>query len=137
MNLILATDSYKVSHWKQYPAKTEKVYSYFESRGGEYPTSVFFGLQYIIKKYLLNPAISAYDIDEAEKLFQKHFGRDDVFNRKGWEYISSKYGRRLPIEIKAVAEGTQLSTHSVLFTVENTDPECFWLTSYLEGLLEQ
>ena len=33
-NLLLCTDSYKTSHWKQYPPGTEYVYSYFESRGG-------------------------------------------------------------------------------------------------------
>ena len=29
-NLLLRTDSYKVTHWRQYPARTEHVYSYFE-----------------------------------------------------------------------------------------------------------
>jgi len=32
-NIILTSDSYKISHWKQYPPGTEYVYSYFESRG--------------------------------------------------------------------------------------------------------
>ena len=35
-NLLLRTDSYKVTHWRQYPPKTEFVYSYFESRGGKF-----------------------------------------------------------------------------------------------------
>lgn len=35
-NIILLTDSYKVSHHIQYPPKTTKVYSYFESRGGKF-----------------------------------------------------------------------------------------------------
>ena len=35
-NLILLTDSYKVSHHVQYPPKTSYVYSYFESRGGKF-----------------------------------------------------------------------------------------------------
>jgi hypothetical protein len=39
----------KVSHFKQYPAGTSQVYSYFESRGGLYPKTVFFGLQMILK----------------------------------------------------------------------------------------
>ena len=33
-NLVLQTDSYKFTHWKQYPPGTEYVYSYLESRGG-------------------------------------------------------------------------------------------------------
>ena len=33
-NIVLLTDSYKTSHFKQYPPDSEFVYSYFESRGG-------------------------------------------------------------------------------------------------------
>ena len=49
-NLLLKTDSYKISHHRQYPPKTTIVYAYLESRGGPYPEQVFFGLQYILKK---------------------------------------------------------------------------------------
>ena len=54
-NIIMMTDSYKLSHFKQYPPNTEFVYSYFESRGGLYPECCFFGLQYFIKRYLTGP----------------------------------------------------------------------------------
>ena len=40
-NSVLDTDSYKVAHWKQYPPGTEYIYSYLESRGGVFPTTVF------------------------------------------------------------------------------------------------
>jgi nicotinamide phosphoribosyltransferase len=36
MNLVAATDSYKVTHFKQYPPKTTQMFSYIESRGGVY-----------------------------------------------------------------------------------------------------
>ena len=39
----------QVTHHLQYPPGTQTVYSYFESRGGKFPETVFFGLQYIIK----------------------------------------------------------------------------------------
>ena len=39
----------QVTHHFQYPPGTQTVYSYFESRGGKFPETVFFGLQYIIK----------------------------------------------------------------------------------------
>ena len=52
-NFLIDTDSYKSSHWLQYPAGTTYMFSYIESRsGGEYPETVFFGLQYYLKKYL-------------------------------------------------------------------------------------
>merc|ERR1712151_1364598 len=41
------------------------------------------------------------------------------------------------IEIKAVPEGTVLPYKNVLFTMENTDDQSYWLTNYLETLLVQ
>ena len=35
-NPITMTDSYKASHWLQYPDDVTSMYSYFESRGGRY-----------------------------------------------------------------------------------------------------
>ena len=46
-NLLLLSDSYKVSHFKQYPKGTKSIYSYFESRGGRHVEICFFGLQYV------------------------------------------------------------------------------------------
>ena len=49
-NICLLTDSYKASHYLQYPPGTESVYSYFESRtGGRFSETVFFGLQYFLE----------------------------------------------------------------------------------------
>ncbi len=137
MNLLLLSDSYKVSHYKQYPTGTTHVYSYFESRGGRFDEVLFFGLQYLIKKYLAGKVVTQRKIDEAAALYAPHFGNADLFNRAGWQYILDKHDGRLPIEIKAVPEGTRVGTHNVLMTVENTDPNCFWLTNYLESLLVQ
>jgi len=135
-NIILATDSYKVSHYRQYPPDTEYVYSYFESRGGKFPDVTFFGLQYFIKRYLAGVVVTQEKIDEAEEIFNLHMGGPH-FNRKGWEHILNKCGGKLPISIKAVPEGTTVPTKNVLFTMVNTDPECYWLTNYLETLMVQ
>lgn len=135
-NIILLSDSYKVSHWKQYPPKTETVYSYFESRGGQFDSTLFFGLQYIIKRYLTK-RVTRYEIDKAEEFYTAHFGTDKLFNRKGWEYIADQLDGYLPVRIRAVPEGTWVPTHNVLMTVENTDPNCAWLTNFLETLLSQ
>jgi nicotinamide phosphoribosyltransferase len=136
-NLILLTDSYKVTHWRQYPPGTECVYSYFESRGGRFPEVVFFGLQYILDHYLAGEKIDSASIEEAEELCAAHFGDATLFHRAGWERIRDVHGGRLPVSIRAVPEGTLVPNHNVLMTLENTDPECFWLTNYLESLLVQ
>lgn len=135
-NILLLTDSYKVGHWPQYPEGTTEVYSYFESRGGAYPSTVFFGLQYIIEKYLTRP-FTFDDIEEADALYRAHFGTENLFNYNGWYNMLSKHGGRLPVRIKAVPEGSVVPVSNVLMTVENTDPEFPWLTNWLETLLSQ
>ncbi len=136
-NLLLLTDSYKVSHHKQYPPGAEVVYSYFESRGGEFPETVFFGLQYLLAEYLAGQVVTREKIDLADDFFAQHFGDRAIFHRAGWEHILTAHDGRLPVRIKAVPEGTVVPTHNVLMTIENTDPRCYWLTNYLETLLVQ
>lgn len=131
MNIILNTDSYKTSHFLQYPEGTTNVFSYIESRGGEYDQTLFFGLQAFIKEYLLKP-ICLRDIQEAEEVYQLH---GVPFNKQGWVDILRKHKGYLPIKIRAVKEGTIVPTHNVLVTVENTDIEFPWLTSYIETAL--
>lgn len=134
-NLVLATDSYKLGHWNQYPHDTEGVYSYFESRkGATYPSTVFFGLQHIIKQFMLE-RVTLKDINEARHLAKVHFGNDTLFNEKGWVGIVKDHNGFLPIRIKAVPEGTVVPESNVLMTVENTDPAYYWLTNAMESLL--
>ena len=136
-NLILLADAYKYAHHKLYYPGTTKIYSYLESRGGMFNETIFFGLQYILKEYLQGPAFTQEELDEAEGFLQQVFGRDDVFDKSKFEYILDKYNGKLPVTIKAVAEGTAVPTGNVLMTIENTDPECYWLTNFLETLLVQ
>lgn len=130
-NLLLDTDSYKASHYLQYPPNTTKVFSYLESRGGKYTTTVFFGLQYILMEYLSKP-VTEEMVKEAAQFFAAH---GEPFNTEGWMYIVNHHKGKLPLKIRAVPEGLVVPTSNVLMTVENTDPACFWLTSYVETLL--
>lgn len=133
-NLILETDSYKLSHFKQYPPKTERVYSYLESRGGMFEETLFFGLQPIIQS-LQGKVFNGFDIERADEFAVQHFGRRDCFNYTGWTHLFNKYEGTLPIRIKAVPEGTVVPVSNVLMTIENTDSDFPWLTNYLETLL--
>ena len=130
-NLILNTDSYKASHYLQYPPQTTHVSSYIESRGGEYDKLVFFGLQAFLKEYLCQP-INIKHINEAKAILTAH---GLPFNREGWEYILQRHDGYLPLQIDAIPEGMVLPTKNVLLQVINTDPKCFWLTSYIETAL--
>lgn len=136
-NIITKTDSYKVSHHLQYPPKTETLYSFFESRGGVFPTVTFFGLQYILKNHLVGETVTEERIRQAKNRFREHFGNASLFNEAGWRRIVERHGGRLPIRIKAVPEGTTVPTRNVLMTAENTDPQLPWLTNYVETILSQ
>jgi nicotinamide phosphoribosyltransferase len=136
-NILLVTDGYKPTHWKQYPKDTTKVFSFFESRGGDFPRTTFFGLQYIIKEYLLGQQVTEEKIQEAKKFFKEYFGNEALFNEAGWRHILNVHDGYLPIQIDAVPEGLRVPTHNVLMTMVNTDPAVPWLTNYLETLLVQ
>ena len=131
---IFRTDSYKVTQWPQYPADMTELYSYFESRGGMFPETVFFGLNYYLQEYLSKP-ITMADIDYAEKRFNLHFMGTKVFNRAGFERIVAKHQGYWPVRIKAVREGTVVPNRNVLMTIESTDPELPWVVNYIETML--
>lgn len=130
-NLILDTDSYKASHWVQYPPNTSYMFSYLESRGGKYNRTLFFGLQYILKKYFSQP-ITMEMVEEAKTFFEAH---GEPFNYEGWKYIAQDLKGKLPIRIRAVPEGMVVPTHNILMSVESTDPKCFWAVSWFETML--
>lgn len=131
-NAILNTDSYKTSHFKFMDAGTTKQFSYIEARtGGEYERAVFFNLQPYLKNNLTT-RITMEMIDQAERFLTAH---GLPFNREGWEYIVNELDGKLPLRIKAAPEGTIIPEGNVMVTVENTDPNCAWVTSYVETAL--
>lgn len=131
-NLILNTDSYKLSHYLQYPPETRAISSYVEARGhSEQAEVLFFGLQMFLKEYL-SKSVTMKDIDEAEAIVTAH---GLPFNREGWTHIVEKHGGFLPLLIEALPEGTLVRRGVPVAQVVNTDPACFWLTSYIETAL--
>lgn len=130
-NIILNTDSYKTSHYLQYPENTQYVSSYIESRGGKFDKLMFFGLQMFIKEYLTQP-ITEHDIQEAEEIYLKH---GVPFHKEGWEYIFKHHEGFLPLKIQAVREGTVIPNSNILLQIVNTDKNCAWLTCFIETAL--
>jgi nicotinamide phosphoribosyltransferase len=130
-NFLIDTDSYKVSHYLQYPPGTTSMFSYIESRGGEYDKTVFFGLQYYLKKYLTH-RVTAAEVEEAKEFYTAH---GEPFNYEGWMYIATELKGKLPVRIRAVPEGTVVPTHNVLVSIESTDPKVFWVASWIETSL--
>jgi len=130
-NIILDTDSYKASHFLQYPQGTTRLFSYLESRGGKYPATRFFGLQYLLKRYL-TARVTPDMVEEARDVFEAH---GEPFPYDGWMLIARELGGRLPLEIRAVPEGSVVPNHNALMTVTNTDARVPWIVGWFETML--
>lgn len=129
---ILNADSYKHSHYLQYPPGTTRISSYVEARrGGLYPRSVFFGLHAYLEAYLVR-ATTAAEVESAAALAQAH---GIPFHHEGWRLLISRHKGRMPLEIRAAPEGLVLPEGTVMAEVVNTDPDFFWLTSFIETSL--
>lgn len=137
-SILYSLDSYKNLHSDQLPDGTEYAQSYFEARSGaQYDYTIFFGLQYILKRWLAGPVVTKEALDEFEPIMKEHFKfSGEVWSRAKWDYIIEKHGGRLPIRIRAVKEGTRVPVSNALFVIENTDPNCAWLTNALETVLQ-
>jgi nicotinamide phosphoribosyltransferase len=131
-NLILATDSYKHSHFLQYPPEARAISAYIEARPNDFAEEVLFmGLQPFLMDYLADP-ITAADIDEAEAICAAH---GVPFNRAGWEIILTEHAGLLPIEVRALPEGMIVPTGVPMVQVETTDPRLPWLATFIETAL--
>lgn len=137
-NLLLLSDSYKLgSHFNMLPDDAETVHGYLEARkGAKWDTTVFFGPQGIIKKYLTGVVVTREKIEEAAEYCREHFGNDTSFNRAGWEHILNEWGGRLPLVIHCVREGSVIPVSNALMTVTNLGGKpTAWLVGYLETIL--
>lgn len=129
---LFDTDSYKTSHYLQYPPGTTSMFSYIESRnGGEYDKTLFFGLQFYLYEYLSH-RITVEEVEEARTFYVAH---GVPFNYEGWLYIAKELHGKLPVRIRAVPEGTIVPTNNILMSIESTDPKVFWIVSWLETML--
>lgn len=141
---MLLTDGYKLDHRRQYPEGTEFVYANWTPRSNEHlPEAkdgcVVFGIQYFIKKYLIeamNKDFFAVDEETAVKSFKR---RIDTFlgeNSVGTEHIRALHRLGyMPLRIKSLPEGAICPIRVPMVTVINTKPEFFWLTNFLETLM--
>lgn len=144
MNAVELTDGYKLDHRRQYPKGTEYVYSNWTPRSNEYfkeakDGCVVFGIQYFIKKYLIEyfnknffELNEGYAVESFRRRIDTFLGENNV----GTEHIRElhKLGY-LPIKIKALPEGSICPIRVPMLTIINTDPRFFWITNYLETIM--
>jgi nicotinamide phosphoribosyltransferase len=132
-NIILDVDSYKLSHWNQYPKGVGYMMSYLEARGGEFDECTLFGLQYLLHAYLSKP-ITQDNIDQAVAFASLH---GEPFNKEGWQYVLDTYQGFMPVRIRAIPEGTVVPVKNAVLTIECINEKCFWVVSWLETMLSR
>jgi len=138
-NPFLLTDYYKVGHVFQYPDKTELVYSNLTPRSSrlkDIDEMVFFGMQYFIKEYLLNYFNDNFFAQPKEKVMADYKRRISTSLLPTYSHLERLHDLGyLPIEIKALPEGSKVPMKVPCITIVNTLPEFYWLTNFLETLL--
>ena len=142
MNPLLLTDGYKLDHRRQYPDGTTLVYSNWtprKSRIEGVEEVVLFGLQYFIKKYILQDFETYFFKQPKEKVvseYAKHINNYLGQNKVGTKHIEDLHDLGyIPMVIKAIPEGAVVPMRVPMFTMYNTLPEFFWLTNYFETLV--
>lgn len=139
---ILFKDFYKAGHRPQYPAKTEFVYSNFTARTSRIPEInkvVVFGVQGFTKEYLIRQFNENFFQKPKAEVVAKYKRRLDYAlgpNAVAVDHIEALHDLGyLPIELKALKEGTLCPLKVPMITIRNTKPEFFWLTNFLETLV--
>lgn len=139
---IHLSDFYKTDHRRQYPPGTEMIYSNITARGSRIPGVdhvVVFGVQYLIKKYLIDdfnenffPLPKQVVIDTYKRRLDNALGVGAV----SMDHIAALHDLGyLPIRIKALPEGTRCPLRIPFMTIVNTDIRFGWITNFLETLL--
>lgn len=141
----LLCDFYKISHRKQYPEGTTKVYSNLTPRNTHYYKGntknnvIFFGLQYFIKHTLIDLFNENFFniskdivISEYARVIKYALGEDNPDTTHIEALHNLGY---LPLEIKALPELSLVPTKIPVLTVTNTLPDFYWLTNFIETVM--
>lgn len=141
---LTSCDSYKLGHADQYPEGITKVYSNFTPRSmshfnvpKEYKDNkiVWFGLQGFLQELNMIWKFSFFMEDwdfveaEAKTMYAPFVGPKGFDTSRLKALYDLGY---LPLEIKALPEGSQVPIGVPVLTITNTLPEFAWLPNFLE-----
>lgn len=147
LNPLFATDSYKHSHHAFVPDGTSLLYSHLTPRGNKrflnnYPDHddkiVIYGIRYLIEELQYRWKKGFFDRKwkkiekESLQVLGHHLGFTEADLVKFKKLHELGY---LPLQIKAIKEGSLVNTGVPILTVVNTLPEYFWLTNFIESYI--
>ena len=142
MNPLFLTDGYKTGHNKMYPEGTTLVYSNFTPRSNKYAPKgcdevVSFGQQMVMKQ--IHEAFQRDFFSQPKDVVCGQM-KEELTMYLGMDYDVTHFEKLhdlgyLPIEVKAISEGTMVPIKVPVLTIYNTHPDFYWLTNYLETIL--
>lgn len=139
---VLKIDGYKLGHRSEYPDLTQFVFDTWTGRSSRIADQTFMvwiGLQMAIHNLLVddfNENFFARDVDEVCRIYERRINAYLGPNTVGSDHIRALHNLGyLPLEIKALPEGTHVPMRVPSMTLENTVPEFFWLPNYCETML--
>ena len=163
-NSAFLTDSYKLAHHSQYPDGTSLVFSNFTPRTNKYAPEaakaldgvVVFGTQMAIMRLKEHfdenffftsqrgdpsfPWNAGNLVELKEKAIKPIKEEIELF--LGMEYDTTHFEKLwdlgyLPLEIRALDEGSLCPIKVPMLSIHNTHPDFFWLPNFLETILSQ
>jgi nicotinamide phosphoribosyltransferase len=142
MNPMLLLDGYKLDHRRQYPKGTKRVYSNLTPRSSRVEgqkETVFFGLQYFLQKYMTEDMQQYFFNVNRDIIEPKYQRRIDGYlgpNSIGTKHICELHELGyIPLEFRALPEGTLTPLRVPMLTLENTHEDFAWLVNYIETLM--
>lgn len=141
-NPLLCLDFYKTCHAEQYPKGLTKMVSYYTPRMSRLPDTekvTMFGLQAFIKEYLIeafNKYFFGVPFDEVLAEYKRVLNNTIGTNGVGEERLKKLHELGyLPLQIRAVPEGTRTNIRVPQIEISNTHPEFVWLVNSIETML--
>ncbi|MEG1008344.1 MAG: nicotinate phosphoribosyltransferase [Clostridia bacterium] len=133
-------DFYKAGHFAQYPTNTKEIFDNFTPRSSRtyHKQILWTGTKPIITwlNKLWKENFFEKDINDICNKYQKFM--DICLGTKNFDvkHLRDLHALGyLPLEIKALPEGTLVPLQIPVFTILNTHPAGYWLPNYLESFL--
>lgn len=137
----LLTDFYKISHIAQYPDATSTVYSTWiarESLIGGIDHVVAFGVQSVVRRYFIeyfNEHFFERPLEDVIGEYRRIIRNTLDIDSPATAHLEALWALGyLPLEIRALPEGTLTPLRVPTVTAVNTIPEFYWLTNFVETL---
>lgn len=141
--MLLFSDTYKHTHPRMYPQSQDKLVSYLVARKNmskAFPKVVFNGLQPFLVKYLVkgfNEQFFNRPLIEVEAEYKHYMDIQIGVENTEWHRIEAlhKLGY-LPLEIRALPEGTLVNMGIPVVEMTNTHPDFAWVVQWVECILQ-